>query len=169
MKSSLRLPPLLEKRRKEFNIPDGAFRKAAKFDRCFIWQIADYEGDFFKGTGIVMPETAKKRGLTQAPRGVLVSAGLQALDFLVTNGCPGLGAIIGFVRLSPWRMPVDIVDGKEVEVCVTRATDIVGDEDLAAMLATGTAEIVRGDDGRHRLNIGGVTYQPATPEASEDF
>lgn len=166
--AKLKLPPLLEQRRKEFGIPDVVFDTCALFDRCFIWQIPVAEK--IAGSTLIKSERTKKREELQAPRGVLVSAGLQALDYLVTNGCQGLGAIGEFVRLSPWRMEVGTFDSKAVELVVCRATDLVGDRWLAtALYQTGEAEIVRGADGRHSLRVGELTYAPVTPETADDY
>lgn len=164
----MKLPPLLQAARERYEIPDGAFQTCALFDRAFVWQIPAAER--FKDSTLIKPETAKAREKSQAPRGVLISAGLQALDYLVSNGCRGLGADVEFVRLSPWRMPVDLVDGKDVELVVCRATDLVGDRWLAhALYVTGEAEIVLGKDGRHALRVGENVYEPLTPESSADY
>lgn len=164
----MKLPPLLEEARQRYKIPDGAFQTCALFDRAFVWQIP--AADQYKGSSILKPETIKARERTQAPRGVLISAGLQGLDYLVTNGCRGLGDEVEFVRLSPWRMPVDTVDGKDVELVVCRATDLVGDRWLAqALYVTGEAEIVLGKDGRHTLRVGANVYEPLTPESADDY
>lgn len=164
----LKLPPLLEQRRKEFGIEDGCFRTHALFDRCFVWQIPVDEK--IAGSTLIKSERTKSREKVQAPKGVLISAGLQAMDYLITNGCQGLGAIVEFVRLSPWRMPVDTVDGKDVEMVVCRATDLVGDRWLAeALYETGEAEIVRNTDGTHSLRVGEFTYEPLTPESADDY
>lgn len=163
----LKLPPLLEQRRKEFGIEDGCFRTHALFDRCFVWQIPVDEK--IAGSTLIKSERTKSREKVQAPRGILISAGLQSLDYLVSHGCRGVGEEVEFVRLSPWRKPVDTVDGREIELVVCRATDIVGSQWLAhALYVTGEAEIIE-ENGRHRIRIGDVTYEPATPETADDY
>lgn len=164
----LKLPEMLQEAREKYGIEDGCFSRMAMFDRCFVWQIPVDEK--IKGSVLIKSEKTKARERYGAPTGILISAGLQALDYLVTNGCPGLGARVDFVRLSPWRMPVDTIDGREVELVVCRATDLVGDWWLAdALYKTGVARIVRDEHGRHSLAVGDFTYAPLTPETSDDY
>lgn len=166
--AKLKLPPLLEESRQKHGIEEGCFNTHALFDRCFVWQMPVAEK--IAGSVLIKSERTKRREELQAPRGVLVSAGLQSLDYLVTHGCRGVGEEVEFVRLSPWRMPVDTVEGKTIELVVCRATDLVGSRWLAhALYVTGEAEIIMGKDGRHRLRIGDTTYDPVSPETADDY
>ena len=55
----LKLTPLLEERRQEYMIPDGAFTCQCIYDRVIIWQIPDGNGETYKGSSILMPDTTK--------------------------------------------------------------------------------------------------------------
>lgn len=123
------LPPLLQKRRIEYSIPDGAFAEQFGFDRVAIWQLANDQGDTYKGSVIVKAEVSKARDQRTAPRGIIVSAGAAAMDKLRTNGFE-VGQIVRFVRLSPWRLEVDVVDGKTVELMVVKVGDVVSSKDM---------------------------------------
>lgn len=157
---ALGLPAKLEARRKEYGIPVGAFGMQAMFDRVLIWQISDHQGDTFKGTSIVMSERSKARTREEAPRGVIVSAGLRALDFLRTNGSD-IGNIVRFVRLSPWRMPVDFVDAKEVHLMVIRAGDIIADEDIDRASYEWSDE--------YQQHLGAFAVAPQSPDPDADY
>jgi len=122
------LPPLLEQRRLQYLIPNGAFAQRAMYDRMLLWQIPYYLVNY-GDTLIAMPETGKSRTKDEAPRGVIVTAGLQALDILHDHGS-GLGNIVKFIRLAPWRLPCDMIGGKEDHLLILRCGDLIADEDL---------------------------------------
>lgn len=165
----MKLPALLEARRRIYDIPDGCFRQVAAFDRALLWQINDQEGDTFKGTVIIKAERTKQREREVAPRGVLVTAGLEALDYFYAHGIER-GSIVKFVRLSPWKMPVDVIDGKEQDMQVVRCGDVVAVEDIAEALYTvGSTEVVRGEDGIHRYRIDGVVRERYQPKPADDY
>jgi hypothetical protein len=126
------LPPLLEQRRLEYLIPNGAFAQRAIYDRMLLWQIPYYQ-ERYGDTRIVMSESGKSRLKNEAPRGIIVTAGLQALDVLHDHGS-GLGHIVKFIRLAPWRLPIDMIGGKEEELLILRAGDLIADEDLEQKL-----------------------------------
>ena len=134
-----RLSPVLNKRRKEHLIPDGAFAAAAGYDRVFLYQIAekDLTGDATYGdTLILMPESVKRRSTEENPRGIVISAGLKALDELRSHGMD-VGHIVRFQRLTPYRFICDNVHGKDVAVLVMYASHITGSEDLAREIHSG--------------------------------
>jgi len=126
------LPPLLEQRRLEYLIPNGAFAQRAMYDRMLLWQIPYYRENY-GDTRIVMSEQGKDRNKNEAPRGIILSAGLQALDVLHDHGS-GLGHIVKFIRLAPWRLPCDMIGGKEEYLMILRCGDLIADEDLELKL-----------------------------------
>ena len=130
---ALNLPSLLEERRWQFLITDGAFKKQAVYDRIYIHQLSESEGETYGDTQIIMPDVGRIREREEAPRGVLVSAGLRALDHIRSNGMD-LGHIIAFVKNAPHRIPCETVRGKKRYVLEMNAGDIVGSEDLAVAL-----------------------------------
>src|SRR5690349_8585987 len=87
MHKPLGLGPLVEQKRWRYGIPDEAFfNQCAAFNKVLVSQIPEEESDTYEGTVILKTEVTKKRELVEAPRGVIVSAGLQALDELRSNG-----------------------------------------------------------------------------------
>ncbi len=133
---------LLDERRIQYGIPDGAFQSYPCFDKCYIWQISIEGGrdTYTEGGTILMPESVKTYKKNTAPRGILVSAGLQAMDSLYSTGIE-IGHIIRFKKFSPFIMPVAEIDGHELTVMVVRDGDIEASEDLAAQFNSKSARI----------------------------
>lgn len=130
------IPELLDQRRLEFGIPNGAFEVYPLFDQIYIWQISTVQGETFDPEGcIIMPDQTISRKRNTAPRGILISAGLQAMDSLHSTGC-GIGHIVRFKKLSPYVMPVEEIDGHELTVMVIRDGDLNSSEDLAKSVYT---------------------------------
>lgn len=140
----LGLPELLEQRRLKYGLPDGLFKQQAAYDRVLCYQINRFEGDTFGDTSIIMPDSVKTKDRNSAPRAVIVSAGMMALDNLRSNGMD-LGHVVTFLRLSPWRFPADMVEGHEFYLLPLYAGDIIASEDTAEMLKLGelTVETVK--------------------------
>jgi hypothetical protein len=173
---SFGLPPLLELRRLQYLIPNGAFAQRAIYDRMLLWQIPYYR-EKYGDTSIVMPETGKSRLKNEAPRGIIVTAGLQALDVLHDHGS-GLGHIVKFIRLAPWRLPIDMIGGSEKELLILRCGDIIADEDLELKLRAREwairCERRTDKDGRpittHVLvTEDGVARNPQVPFIAEEY
>jgi hypothetical protein len=132
----LGLSPHLDARRLEFGITDGAFRVQAAFDRILVHQIPMMHfagGKFGEDSMIHLPDSAKRAREFSAPRGVVISAGLKALDEMRSNGIE-LGDIISFLHVSPWAIEVDMIGGKAMKVLVMHAGNIIGCEDTTARL-----------------------------------
>lgn len=165
---SLGLPELLDKRRVEFAIPDGAFRSQAIYDRIYCWQIPDQAQETYGSTSILKPESKASRERDEAPRGVLVSAGLAGQDHLRANGVE-LGHIVQLLRLAPWKLLCDNVDGKDQYLLVLRDGDLIGSEDLRqdlrerpeAIELHGATHLFRDRDG--------VLWTPTVPEIPDDY
>jgi hypothetical protein len=176
--NSLGLSRLLDDRRYEFAIPDCCFGVEASFDRIIIKQVTDYEGKtYIPGGKIEMPDSTKGRLLKEAPRGVLVSAGLRALDELRSNGID-VGHVVRFVRNAPYRFRAGVVLSKEVELLMLRSGDIVGSEDLSRLLREGKVkkQVVEvkspsGDTVRQHIytDEDGNNWNPALPWISDDM
>lgn len=143
------LPPLLEQRRLEYQIPDEAFGRAALFDKVMLFQIPMWEQETYGDTSILMPETGRERIEESAPRAVIVSAGLKALDVLHSHGS-GLGHRVQFQHLSPWRAPFMMIAGHELYLLPMRVGDLIDDEDTAAALRSGELELVYDNGHRYR-------------------
>ena len=136
------LGPLVDRKRRQYGIPDEAFfSQCAVFNRVLVAQIPEEEGDTYEGSVILKTEIAKKRDLVEAPRGVIVSAGLQALDELRSNGFD-IGHTVGFTRLAPFRRPFATIGGERLTLIVLVAGDIVDSEDLGQALKSRRARVV---------------------------
>lgn len=164
------LSPLLDARRIENAIPNGAFKIQAAFDVCLVHQLPRFTGETFGDTQIIMPETSKKRVEEETPRGVLVSAGLRALDCLRSNGID-LGHIVSFIRQAPWRMPIENVAGADFHLLILRAGDITGSEDLRVAIERGECSLQWDEEaGQHfYIDAKGKRWNPTLPFIPEDY
>lgn len=174
---SLGLPELLEARRWHYAIPDGVFRRQVFFDRIMIWQLAPWDGGKFgKESRIHMPDTQKDAAKATAPRGIIVGAGLSALDVLKSNGS-GIGHIVNFIRLAPWGFVTDIVDGHHYQPLVMRTGDLIADETLFEQLLRGEKKLVaRTDDVGKEWHVfvpaeqdAETAARPHVPHVPEDY
>ncbi len=162
---ALGLPELLERRRHELKLTDAMFEQVAMFDKVLLYQFPKGDGETIPGSasGLILSEKGKARTEQEAPRGIIVSAGLQALDELETNGS-GIGHIVLFVRLSPWRVPFETVMGKDRYLIPLRTCDIIADEDAGRQLRDG--QLVRARTPQGRNGFHGIV--PLVPEMQED-
>ena len=125
------IPMLLDERRFEYGIPNGAFESFPAFDKVYIWQVNLTERrTYSEGGSIVKPDARIANDRNTAPRGIIVSAGLQALDSLLSTGID-VGHMVRFKKFSPFIQPVAEIQGVELTVMVIRDGDIVSSEDLA--------------------------------------
>jgi len=135
------LPRLLDDRRAEFGLVDAIFACQPIFNCVWIYQIElNMEESYVPGGVIVKSDVAKIREKETTSRGVLVGAGLQALDELKSHGVE-LGHIVRFIKLAPFKIPVGYAGGKQVHVLQMRSGDILGSEDLAQMLRSRVYEV----------------------------
>lgn len=136
------IPELLDERRLEYLIPNGAFESQPGFDKVYIWQLSTVEGNTYtKGGSIIMPDNVIAAKRHTAPRGVLVAAGLKAMDALYSSGFE-IGHIVRFKKMAPFIQPVDTIEGHELTVMVVRDGDIVSSEDLATNIHSRKTKIV---------------------------
>jgi len=139
---ALGLPKLLEQKRWQYGMPDQLFtNQQACFNKVLVHQIPEEESNTYAGGLILKTEVAKTRELVEAPRGIIVSAGLQALDELRSNGVD-LGHTVGFTRLAPYRRPVATIAGQRLSLIVLHAGDIIDSEDLAKALKERRARVI---------------------------
>lgn len=167
------LGPLVDKKRKQYGIPDEAFfNQSAVLNRVLVAQIPEEETDTYEGTLILKTEIAKKRELVEAPRGVIVSAGLQALDELRSNGID-IGHTVGFTRLAPFRRPFATIAGERLTLIVLVAGDIIDSEDLGQKLKSRACRIVAkpNEEGvmiHHFVDENGKMWSPVEADVPED-
>lgn len=184
-RGTFNLPPLLEERRLQWEIPDGVFRVAAGclYDRILIWQIPllaekPSDNDKFGGVGGILwkSDQTKEKETREAPRGVIVGAGLKALDSLRSHGVD-LGHIVYFCKNTVYSIKVDQVAGHEQRVSLAREGDLVLSEDTALEIRTGAAKVVtvvEEKDGMvrttHMLADGnGIARERMLPPATEEI
>lgn len=168
----LGLPALLDERRLKYGIPNEAFEEEAIFDRVYVWQIqpkhVEGSSTFVPGGLIEKPETQEKRVLKESSRGVLVAAGLEALDKLNSHGV-GVGHIVNINRMSPWHKLIANHQGHESHLMVLRAGDLTGSEDLVRLKKEGKVK-VQLVDGEHRLtDEDGHVWTPQSPWIDDSY
>lgn len=136
------IPGMLDRRRLEYGIPNGCFEHFPLFDKVYIWQLNMTERKTYsEGGKILKPEARVAHDRATAARGVIVAAGLAALDSLRSTGVD-LGHIVRFKKFSPFIQVVQEVDGVELAVMTLRDGDCVSSEDLARDFHEGRVRIV---------------------------
>lgn len=141
---------LLDDRIKEYGLPPCPYQPA--FDRFVLYTIPEKKASretFADGGLIVKPESVASREKKESPRGIIMAAGLIAMDQLRGHGI-GLGSLVWVARFSPWRHVVERTDRGDIEMMFLRVPDVVGSEDTLGELQSGKLSIVLGDDGKHR-------------------
>jgi len=169
---ALDLPDALEESRLQYGIPDACFSVEAVYDRIFVYQLPRVFGDMIEGTSLVKPESVRKREEESTPRGVIVSAGMKALDNLVSNGMR-LGHIVNFIRLSPWKLTLQEICGVEINLLVLRDGDIIASEELPKHRRAGILYTLRAQTGEgveHRLKYASSeAMKPMSPWIPDDM
>lgn len=134
---AMKLPPLLDKMRREYLIPNGAFDQQPIFDRVHVYQLAERNFEkTYAGTRIVMPDTVREGLRSETSRGILIGAGALALDQLRSNGVD-LGHIVRFTKMTPYMQPIDVVNGKMFTCLVMMSGHITSSETLEAERRSG--------------------------------
>lgn len=168
---TLGLPPLLDAKRVKYGIPDSAWSAQAVFNKVLVWQVPIEESKTHGGGMIHKTEAEIRKELTEAPRGVIVSAGLQALDQLRSHGVD-IGHTVFFTHLAPFRKRLPMILGKSASLVILHAGDIFDSEELAQNLkARKCRTIVREIDGQlahFYCDEDGRTWNPVKDIASED-
>lgn len=143
---ALRLPEKLEAARLKHGIPDGFFRVAAGFDRIFVFPIDPFDADEkMPNSPIYRPELTKQKDLQEGYRGVLISAGLTAMDRLMSHGYE-LGDIVMTNKNVPFARRMELIEGKPMFVLVMRDGDLAGNETLQGDILAGKRRVVDGGD-----------------------
>lgn len=164
---TLGLPPLLDARRMEYALTDAVFQQQAMFDKLFVAQVDVDKSETADPRGkIIAPPKARERQIEAYPRGIIVSAGLLALDQLETNGS-GLGHIVTFCRLTPWRIPFEMISGKERYLIPLNTSDILADSDAWTHLRAGKIARARTPSGRNAFVVNDEVVEPVEVEQKE--
>jgi hypothetical protein len=153
---ALRLPPKLEAARLKHGIPDGFFRACAGFDRIFVFPLDPFDQDEkIPGSSLYRAQLTKQKDLQEGYRGVLISAGLTAMDRLMSHGYE-LGDIVMTNKNVPFARRVEQLEGFDMFVLVMRDGDLAGNETLQADIVAGKRQVidVGGDVGyNHQLGV----------------
>lgn len=152
---ALRLPPLLEAHRLKYGIPDGAFASQALFDRIHVFPIDADDGDKAEKTtgGIYKPTTTKLRDKQEGSRGVLVSAGLTAMDRLMSHGVE-LGDVVITNKNVPFARRCEELSNFTMFYLVMREADLASSESLMERIRAGQRRIVEvGDETGYQHQV----------------
>lgn len=146
----LKLPPKLEAARQKHGIPDGFFRTCAGFDRIFVFPLDPFDqDDKIPGTSLYRPQLTKQKDLQEGYRGVLISAGLTAMDRLMSHGYE-LGDVVMTNKNVPFARRVEQLEGFDMFVLVMRDGDLAGNETLQEDIRAGRRRVV---------DMGGEAYE----------
>lgn len=162
---ALRLSEKLEAARLKHGIPDGFFRVAAGFDRIFVFPIDPFDADEkMPNSFLYRPELTQQKDLQEGYRGVLISAGLTAMDRLMSHGYE-LGDIVMTNKNVPFARRMELIEGKPMFVLVMRDGDLAGNETLQADILAGRRRVVDvgGTDGyQHQVAVVGKAVSDGT-------
>lgn len=167
----LGLPPLLEDRRWEYGIIDGFFAAQPCWDRVHIYQIPQFKSKTYDPSGvIVMPDSAVQRETHQCPEGIIVAAGLSALDALRSHGMD-LGHRVIFIRNAPWRVRVGMVLGQAENMLPMTVGDIGASYDTTTELRSRRARVkYNAEKQQHMLiDADGKEWAPTVPWKEGDY
>jgi hypothetical protein len=158
----LKLPAKLEAARQKWGIPDGFFKYAAGFDRIFVFPIDPFDqDDKLPNSFLYRPQVTKQKDLQEGFRGVLISAGLTAMDRLMSHGYE-LGDIVMTNKNVPFARRMELLEGEPMYVLVMRDGDLAGNETLQEDIRAGRRRVVDvggGDGYAHQL----AEPSPETP------
>lgn len=138
---SLGLNDLLDERRLQIGLPDQCFLQKAVYNRLLIWQMdpLEFAGGTAGTSGLYVPEKTMDRESKQAPRALIVSAGVDALDILRCHGMD-VGHIVTMIREAPFGIRVAIIAGEHFSLTILDAGDICASEDLGVEMLSGRCE-----------------------------
>jgi hypothetical protein len=168
---ALGLTPLLDARRIEYSIIDAMFDARCCYDRVYVYQIPPkavvrrQAESRSKGSVIALSVGMRENETDKAHRGIIVSAGLSAMDHLTAHGM-GLGHIVNFALFSPLRhFPDDELPDESL--VVLHAGQCVSSEDTEELVRAGKVKLARvviDGNVRHRYVLeDGESYLPETP------
>lgn len=141
-KGALGLDKCLDAARLEHAIPDTAFDMHATFKTVLVLQVSMQKGDTYKDSAIILTEAHKDRELRRAPLGIIVSAGLQALDILRSHGID-LGHKVMYVHSAPYFVRYDTIAGSDQHLVVLDVSQIRASFDMANNLKARRLRIVK--------------------------
>lgn len=140
--------PVLEERRLKYGIPDEAFKVQACFKRIYVWQVQPWDGETYgPDSQIIKLDTTKQRGKESTPRGIIVSAGMESLDALLSHGM-AVGDLVWIVAMGVYRLPVLEIDARDEVLLVLQVGDVTGGEDTWERIQSGELTVNYDDEAR---------------------
>lgn len=140
---------LLLQRMKEFEIPE--WPGEAVFEEVLLYCLPD-EGaaseTFSKDGMIVKPDTRKAIDIARSPRGIVVSAGLKAMDIMDAHGMQ-VGELVWFAPHVPYRFEVGRNEKGPILFMFMNVADIKLSEDVPTRLANGDIVLTKNSKGEH--------------------
>lgn len=128
---------LLQKRVEEFQIPQWPGQ--ALFERVLIYRIpeettaSDVLADLGDGKKLYKTDGRKNVDIARCPRGVIVSAGLRALDIMRANGMQ-LGELVWFAPHVPFQFEVKQKGSQTDTFSFMNVGDVIISEDVLGRL-----------------------------------
>ena len=165
------IPKLLNDKRRKYGIPLSAFTSQPVFDQILVYQIPVDESKTYGESGLVKTDQTLKAELTEAPRGVIVAAGLTALDQLASHGV-AVGHTIYFYQIAPLRMRLPPIGGKTPALVMIQARYVFGSEELAENLKTRKVRTIAkpnadGIEEHFFCDENGKTWKPADVQTED--
>lgn len=168
---TLGLPEKLDALRLEHGITDGYFEFQCIWDRIFVFQTFAFDSKTFVPGGLIeLSDNDKKVERYSSPRGIIIGAGLMALDALRSHG-QELGDTVCFIQQAPWRMEVDRIGGHSEWMLIFRVGDISGNLSLQERLRAKAARVEYDEaTSVHKIrDPEGKLWTPQEPFIREDF
>ena len=151
----------------KYMLIDEYFEDQPVYDRVYVSQVSRHANETVGDGKIIMPDVVQMREEQQACLGIIVGAGLKALDELASHGMAP-GHLVRFVRNLVFRIPVATIGGKDFWLLVLEAGDIVGSCDLALNIKerrvrTKTVELADGSRQHIHIDEDGKPWVPQEP------
>lgn len=138
-KGLLKAFPKLERARWQYMIPDAAWQMWPTYDRVLVFQVPQLFARRKLGSSglLAASEVTQEREHRTSCEGIVIAAGLQALDHLRSNGVE-LGDRVAFIQNYLYRRRIGYSGVSEEQyVGVMRSGDVCGSFELADKLNDG--------------------------------
>ena len=159
------MTPALRRAIEEWQITPAYLGQVPAFDRVLVFMIPSQDAEWkngslvYKGTNTQVIDSVKDKMERTAPRGVIVSAGLKALEQLRSNGID-VGHTVVYLRLSPYRPPVGYENRQLRHLNSIRAGDLMFSEDTGRLLREGKIRrVFKEFTSKDRLQWAGYVYE----------
>lgn len=135
------MPRLLKDRIREYDIPPWPGQ--ATFDNILVYQVPDKASTRLtvaKDSHLVLPEMTVDMKKNMSPRGIIVSAGLRAMDIMRDHGMK-LGEMVWYSPYVIHRYDVDRVEGKNILFFFMTIADVKTSEDIPQRAVDGELKV----------------------------